>query len=1015
MIPRAACLVLILGATWAGVLRSGAPPGLPTAQIIGQRAGFTGAYPRAVLADSQGRLWVASDIGGLYLGDGLRFLKVDLPGPLQGRSDSDVAEDRHGRIWLLSTGGLGTWDRGAWQVDETIKDRELTLRRRSEGIFSQPGGDLLVVASGRAWRIPEGGRPAPIPLPGTDADGDPSLTWQGSQLIANRGGRFWRETAKGWTDLPSLPMGGMEHPQGPLRCDGDGHLYLLTEHHLYHLAPGASAWRPLELALQVDGTRMTRLQDGRIWILQNQQALRILGGVITSLAMPRGFSSYGAEARCLDAEGNLWITRTDLVRIPALGLVLSHVGEGFPPPREVWSVHRDPNGPLWITSEAGVFRQNAEGWREVKGIPVANGLSAGPDGWLYTRSRRHLMRVDPRTLRSETVRIPLRKEGVEIRRGPVIHGRRLWALDPDGQLVAGTWKDGHWDWAWESSPPVPSGSSAFFLGDELGRPWLTFGHRTFCRVAERWEEVPMPDGIQPVDLSFSSAEEGLAAQFAPPAVVALARTATGWKSRRIVSPSELRNIGTLYAIRKDGRGNIWINSDRGVVRLEPGDPPRLHRYGSDLGLPADDTDQAALLPEGTERIWVGTILGLAEIRPGEGSGIPPLTVPSLLEARCGDWVRQAAEPFMSIRHGQGSVVWELGFPGPVRGEGAHFEFREAGGSWATLAGTALQFPTISPGRHTYEVRVVPMLGQPGPIRRLEIRVLPPWYRHPAAYTLWALLLVGTVHLLIRWRLSRLERRNRELSLAVAQATEGLRARERDLELVNRRLYELNDAKNRIIGLAAHDLRNPLSGILLHGELLQEDLQHPEAAKSLGAIRTLGTTMMDLIQRLLDVHAIEVGHAEAPRIDAMDLAAALAGTLERARTAAERKHISLSSGPAPTAWVMGDPAQVAQILDNFLGNAVKFSPAETTITLGLEDAGPCWRAYVKDQGPGLSAEDLSRAFGEYARLSAQPTAGEPSVGLGLSLVKRMAEAMGGVVGVDSVQGHGATFWLDLPKV
>ena len=74
----------------------------------------------------------------------------------------------------------------------------------------------------------------------------------------------------------------------------------------------------------------------------------------------------------------------------------------------------------------------------------------------------------------------------------------------------------------------------------------------------------------------------------------------------------------------------------------------------------------------------------------------------------------------------------------------------------------------------------------------------------------------------------------------------------------------------------------------------------------------------------------------------------------------------------------------------------------------------WRASVRDQGPGLSEKDMGMVFGEYARLSARPTAGEASVGLGLSIVKRMAEAMGGSVGVESVHGQGATFWLELPE-
>lgn len=1014
MVLRPAYLVLLLGATWAGDLQSAAGEGLPAAQIVSQRSGFTGAYPRSVLTDAEGRLWVATDLGGLFVGDGLRFLKVNLPEALQGgKGIADMSRDLQGRIWVLSMGGLGTWERGHWRVEEAIQARELTTGRRSEGIFDHPSGQLAVVASGRAYRMAEGSRPMPLPLPGAETDGDPSLAWQGDHLVANRGARFWREEAQGWTPLPTAPLLGPERPQGPVRCDAEGHLYLLTDKHLYHLAPNTKAWRPLSYTSSGDGDRMTRLRDGHIWILQNGRALRGLGGVLTPLAMPRDLSLYGAEARCLDAEGNLWITRTDLVRIPALGLVLSHTGLGYPPAREVWNIQRDATGALWVASEVGLFRRDANGWRAVKNVPAAHTVDPGPDGWLYTRSLRKLMRVEPRTLRAEVLSIPLLPGGLEIRRGPVIHDTRMWVMDTAGRLAIATWKAGSWTWDWDTLPAAVS-RSAYLIRDEQGRPWLLDEHRVFCRSEERWEEVPFSIAHGLVDLTFPTLEEGLAAQFSPPTVYSIRRTAAGWTTRTVLGAEELRGIGTLYAVRRDPKGTIWLNTDRGVVRADREGSLRLQRFGSDVGLPADDTNQPALFIEGAERAWVGTALGLGEIRISEGFNLPPLAAPSLLEARCGAWVRQSAESTMTIRHGQGSVVWELGFPGPVRGEGAHFEFREASGHWAALAGTALQFPEISPGHHAYEVRVVPMLGPAGPIRRLEIHVLPPWYRHPAAYTLWVLTLVGTVYLGFRWRVRRLRHRNRELRLAVDLATEGLRARERDLELVNRRLYELNDAKNRVIGLAAHDLRNPINGILLHCELLQEDPLDPEPAKSIGVIRNLGTTMLDLIQRLLDVHAIEAGHAEVPSLESLNLESALTKTMERAFATSERKGIALAFPSSVPAQARADSSQVGQILDNLLGNAIKFSPPGTTITLGLEDAGGWWRAFVKDQGPGLTAEDLARVFGEYARLSARPTAGESSVGLGLSLVKRMAEAMGGRVGVDSVAGQGATFWLDLPK-
>jgi len=1008
-------LLLLLGIARAGSSGPAEPrPGLPSAQILTPRSGFTGAYPRSLLTDREGRLWVATDLGGLFVGDGLRFLSVPLPEPLRGVGISDMAQDPGRRIWLLTREGLGTLMQGTWRVDGTIRDRPESPRRRTAGIFVHPKGTTVLVASGQGYRIRGQGWPEPMTLPGSATDGEPSLVWQGDLLVANRGGRFWREDEQGWADLPSVPLAPLERPQGPVRSDVQGHLYLLTDQRLFHLAPGAGAWQTLPFTPSGDALRMSRLEDGHIWILENGHAHRGLGGVLDRLPMPHDLSLYGAEAKHLDAEGNLWIARTDLVRIPVLGLVLSHTGPGFPPAREVWNILRDRDGALWVAAEGGLFRRDTHGWRTVKEVATAHGLDVGPDGALYLRSRRRLMRVDPHTLRPTPQAIPLQPGGLQIRRGPVIQGRRMWVTDTEGRLAVADWDGRSWTWQWERSLPE-IGTNPYLFRDEQGRPWYALDHQVYCQVAGQWEEVPMPYQRRMVDLTFPSPDSGLAVQFSPPALLSLKRSSVGWTVKPLLGPDELRGIGAMYAVRQDAHGAIWLNTDRGAVRMEPSQPGRLQLFSTELGLPGEDTNQGALFLE-ADRVWVGTALGLGEIRLGTGGGLPPLTPPSLLEARCGPWTRTGPDPAMTIRHGQGSLVWELGFPGAARGEGAHFEFREVGGAWTALAGKALQFPEISPGHHAYEVRVAPFLGESGPSRRLEIHVLPPWYRHPLALALWVLLLAGAVHLAFRWRLQVLKRRNLDLSLAVATATEGLRAREQDLELVNRRLYELNDAKNRIIGLAAHDLRNPLSGILLTCELLAEDVQAPEALKSVGAIRGMGHTMMDLIQRLLDVHAIEAGHAEAPKLQTLDLLAALQQARERALSPAGRKRINVScqEGGHTVAPARGDLAQVGQVLDNFLSNAVKFSSPGAGIWLELQDRGDLWRVSVRDEGPGLTAEDLERVFTEYGRLSARPTAGESSVGLGLSLVKRMTEAMGGAVGVQSAPGRGATFWLELPK-
>lgn len=787
--------MLISVAVCVCVASGDVPEGFTVARILDYQSGFTGTFPSGVVADREGRIWVSSDLGGLFVGDGLRFVKVELPQALAGRKIGDIAADGSGRIWVLSSGGLGTLERGLWQVDPQIRQQDPLNPLRTNGIFSHPSGAMAVLASGQAYIIPSGGRPRAMALPGRDGDGDVGLAWAGASLVANRGGRFWREGSDGWSPLPTIVLSPAEKPRGPLRADVAGHIYLLTDLHLYHLAPSAERWRIVPNVNPTESDRMTSLQDGRIWILQNGRALHGLRGEITIQPMPWDMTTHGAAARYLDAERNLWISSTALVRLPLLGAVREHAGPGYPPAKEVWRILRDRAGALWVGLETGLFRGDDSGWRSVPGVPKAPVIEIGPDGWLYVGDRDHLARVEMRTLKVESVPIALVPKGVSLRRGPVIQGDKLWVIDALGRLIRGTWRKGRWTWGLEDLPDPEGNTVLALMMDDIGRAWVIRSDHVFCRFDERWEELPRLSGSGgggPMGFSFRSKEDGLAAQYDPPAVLAVRRTSSGWTVRTLIGPDELRDIGVLYGIGQDPKGTIWLGTDRGVVGVELGDPPRFRRFGTDMGLPSEDTNQGAMLVEGLERVWVGTALGLAEIRAGEMAPLPPMTAPSILEVRYGPQAYQGPDSVLKVRYGQGAVAWELGFPGPVRGDRARFEFRTIGGMWTALSGTALQFPSISSGRHTYEVRVVPSLGPAGASRRLEMDVHPPWYRHPFAYAILGLLVAGLLIGIFRARVVLLERRNRELNKAVQEATKELKQHREDLEkLVGRRTADLN--------------------------------------------------------------------------------------------------------------------------------------------------------------------------------------------------------------------------------
>lgn len=241
-------------------------------------------------------------------------------------------------------------------------------------------------------------------------------------------------------------------------------------------------------------------------------------------------------------------------------------------------------------------------------------------------------------------------------------------------------------------------------------------------------------------------------------------------------------------------------------------------------------------------------------------------------------------------------------------------------------------------------------------------------------------------------------------------------RREEVAALNRELARLNAEKNEFMAAAAHDLRSPLSAVkgLAHelrtGTVTNEARRH----RALTAVEDLAQRMLAVVDNYLGAHAIETGTLPV-RVETVDLRALIHVAAERHAPAAHGKGQHLLAAPGSSLLARADAALLDQILDNFLSNALKFSPADTTVRLELAvaTAAGLVRVEVIDTGPGLSAEEQCRLFRNYARADARATAGEKSHGLGLAVSRRVAEAMGAQVGCDSAPGAGATFWVTLP--
>lgn len=239
---------------------------------------------------------------------------------------------------------------------------------------------------------------------------------------------------------------------------------------------------------------------------------------------------------------------------------------------------------------------------------------------------------------------------------------------------------------------------------------------------------------------------------------------------------------------------------------------------------------------------------------------------------------------------------------------------------------------------------------------------------------------------------------------------------RRLHLANAELRELNRLKDRFLGMAAHDLRRPVGMIMTYSEFVIDEAGpelSDEHRRFLHICRVAASEMKGLIDNFLDVSIIESGALQLD-LAPTSVADILAGTEPLARLLTHRKDIQLILDiEAAERRLRVDASKVQQVLLNLLGNAVEHSFPGQRVWLSARWERRALVLAVRDEGPGIAAEDQARLFTAFARAGTRKTAGERSTGLGLSIARLVVEAHGGRIAVDSTPGQGATFRVVLP--
>lgn len=947
-----------------------------------------------------------------------------------------------GRVWYAANDDLGVLEPGAdgRRCCRSLLDRVPAAAKplgqawfckvRPDGVFWSAAKTVLRWRDGamRAWTFPEGS--------------DLTLLDTGKALyLAVTGDALYRLDGETWTPVTRdgrvarylLGLFDGWAGKGLMAVDGRGAGWTIAVDGTVREALPALA--PEDVGVAVSHAII--LRDGRLALATKGRGLLIRtadGRIDQRFGLDGGTSSVSMLSLFEDREGGLWIgskygaTRVDLDR----GITVHDERTGAPSNIGLGTERHD--GVFYLGAEDGVYRyvpapEARRGrFERVAGPAFFAQAMAGHRSGLLAAGDRGLYRMvdgafalecplteniyglgeakdDPDRLfavGAESIRT-LRWDGAAWHDEGRIEGFLCdvtsLAEDREGTLWGGTSSRGLFRLRRRSGQRDWQGAQCEFYGTERGLPagheWVSvydtplgplFAHARGVSVYD-----PVTDRIVP-----------------SPAFAAVGR------SGRYAFPLEIGPDGTIWA--QLGNPALGEPLEIGGLTPLPGGgwrwrplPARVAETLGYLGANALDWE-----PGGGEGVlWaVGQRRFLridldAELRQ------PAAAPPAVLlrdAARGGTLLPLSGDPAPVLGFSREALRFRFACATFGGGGTLEFQYRMAGydDAWSPWSERAeASFDNLPAGVFAFEVRARRAGGEPGSAVRWPFAVTPPWWRGGPALAGYVLLLLAALWAFVRWRLGRLERERRRLEALVVARTSEL-ARERD------RADAANRAKTTFLANMSHELRTPLHAILGYSQMLGADPTLPERARErLQIVGSSGRHLLRLINEVLDLSKIEAGRLEV-NVAPFDLPALLASiaAAHEPRAAAKGLAFRRSDPAGLPANATGDSAKLRQVLENLLGNAIKFTACGEVRLLALPIGAGRVRFEVSDTGPGIAAADLARIFQPFTQL---PNGGAPvegGTGLGLAIAQRLVALLGGRLEVASVVGQGSRFWFEL---
>lgn len=463
----------------------------------------------------------------------------------------------------------------------------------------------------------------------------------------------------------------------------------------------------------------------------------------------------------------------------------------------------------------------------------------------------------------------------------------------------------------------------------------------------------------------------------------------------------------VYNINADNFGNLWLSTNGGLFRFNP-EKEEFANYNPKDGVQSTEFNLGACYKNETNgNLYFGGINGLNIFDPSRISELDrdgDLRFTSLKIKD--DYVLPNYSEVLENSISTTSTINLKYDDFPVNLNFASLDFRPNNNStyvykllpddsnWNNLNGkNDIQLLNLSAKSYTLQIQGKSRndFWNKAPLE-LQINVSPPWYKSKLAYLIYALLIATSIYVYYRINLRQ--------KLAAQEA---------------RRLQDLDELKSRFITNITHEFRTPLTIILGYINRLKEsNKEDSNLTSTLDTVQKNSTNLLSLVNQMLDLAKLEQGRLDLNWVN-IDVVKFVDNVVSSFQSIASEKDIQLDFTSDETVFYTDtDAEKFRQILTNLIGNAIKFSPNSTRISVNLKTGSNTWVVTVKDEGFGIEAEALEHIFERFYQVNSASQKSAQGTGIGLALTKELTELLNGEIAVQSVENKGTTFSLKFKR-